>query len=90
MGNAQRIRFDAVISDMGRREDGINVPDAGLKLINELRKLQLNYPILIFSSSRSLPMEPEVKAAGGYGVTSSAVDVIEFLELVRRHQAEPR
>jgi CheY-like chemotaxis protein len=76
--------FDLVISDMGRLENGTYVADAGLKLIRAIRSLGYQTPVIVFSTDRSMALEPEVKEAGGQGITTSAVEVLTYIEFLRR------
>lgn len=75
---------DALITDMGRTENGTYESRAGIQLIKQVRTMGKKVPILVFSTGRAGALEAEVKEAGGIGVTSSAVDVLGFLESVRR------
>lgn len=79
--------FTMVISDLGRKEGGRGNAFAGRDLIQRIRKKGLAVPILIFASSRALEARASLIAAGAEVVTSSAVDVLEF---VRRHSGADR
>jgi CheY-like chemotaxis protein len=71
--------INVIISDMGRFEDGHYQPEAGLKLITSIRDLGI--PILIFSSARYARQNGEaVKTAGAKGVTSSSLELLEWLK----------
>lgn len=72
--------FDAVISDLGREEGGVNNDFAGLDLLNKMYIEKLNIPTLIFAGHRGLAFKQELINAGAYDVTSSGVDVIKFVE----------
>lgn len=73
--------FDAVISNMGRTEEGEYRAKAGISLIEAMREAGINLPIFVYTSAR-VTATNEVIAAGGNGVTDSAV---ELFELLREH-----
>jgi len=80
--------FDAVISDMGRREGGMYQVQAGLNLIRRMRQADILTPFIVYSSQRYADSNrAAVKAAGGDGATSSPV---ELLEWVRGKLAAPK
>jgi CheY-like chemotaxis protein len=70
----------AVISDMGRQEDGDHRPRAGLELIRAMRRIAINVPVFIYTSARSADRtRDEVVAAGGAGATASSVELFELV-----------
>lgn len=72
--------FDAVISDMGRREGGAYRPDAGLILLNAMRKAGFQNPFMVYSSQKYAERNrAEVIAATGDGATSSPVELLEWV-----------
>jgi CheY-like chemotaxis protein len=76
---------DLVITDLGRVENGTFVGDAGLQLIQQARKIGFDKPIYVYSTrAASEQREPEVKAAGGTGITSSPVELLTMLKTGRR------
>lgn len=77
---SKREPFRAVITDMGRREEGSFRPRAGISLIEELRSVGLTVPVFVYTSARSLERaRQEVLAAGGNGATASAVELFELV-----------
>ena len=73
----------AIVSDMGRTEDGKYQRDAGLKLIRLVRQSGIQSPIFIFSSARyAKENQKAVMEAGGNGATSSSLDLLERLKEV--------
>jgi CheY-like chemotaxis protein len=44
-------RYGAILSDMGRTEKGVDVPDAGLRLLRAVRRSGQNIPVLFYTSS---------------------------------------
>jgi CheY-like chemotaxis protein len=77
---AARKDYGAVITDMGRDEDGQHLPLAGLDLVRQLRAAGVRTPVLMFTSSRAVRQHgEEARAAGAQAITSSAVDLVAFL-----------
>ena len=75
-----RTPFDAVITNMGREEEGVSRPDAGLELIRGLRAKHVRSPIFVYTSAPALARtRDEVMAAGADGATSSATELLELL-----------
>jgi hypothetical protein len=78
-----RQAMSVIISDMARQEDGDHRARAGLELIRAMRRISVNVPVLIYTSTRSADRtRADVVAAGGAGTTGSAV---ELFELFSRH-----
>ena len=75
----ERRSFDLVISVLGRRENGVDNPFAGLDLVKALRARGATVPILIFAGPRGLRNREDLLAAGATEVTASAVDVFKFV-----------
>jgi CheY-like chemotaxis protein len=72
--------FDAVISDMGRREGGAYRAEAGLILLGAMRKAGLQVPFMIYSTQRYADRaRRDAAAAGGDGATSSPVELLEWV-----------
>ena len=72
--------FDAVITNMGREEEGVTRPEAGLELVHRLRAKQIRWPIFVYTSAPALARtRDEVIAAGANGATSSATELLELL-----------
>ncbi|MBV9395751.1 MAG: response regulator [Methylobacteriaceae bacterium] len=73
-------RFDGVISDMGRREEGRYVSQAGLMLLKALRDAGYNGPFFVYSSQRAAARNNiDVKESGGDGATSSPLELLEWV-----------
>ena len=72
-------KYDIVISDLGRQEDGIENRFAGIDLTTEIRKTDKNIPILIFAGSRGVQNKKKIIASGVNDVTNSAVEVQRFV-----------
>ena len=74
--------FDAIISDMGRREGLINNPNAGIELIREVRNSGYETPVFIYASTRQAARKSEIAEVGGGGSTSSVTELFELLRTV--------
>lgn len=73
--------FDAVISDMVRRERGGNRYEAGLALLKTLRRSGNALPFLIYTSQEGAEdCDQTVKSAGGDGATASPVELLEWVD----------
>jgi CheY-like chemotaxis protein len=72
--------FDAIISDMGRRESGEYRSQAGLILLKAVRKAGYQMPFLVYSSQKSAARNnEEVRRSGGDGATASPVELKEWI-----------
>jgi CheY-like chemotaxis protein/outer membrane murein-binding lipoprotein Lpp len=76
--------YAAIITDMGRRENGVRNPQAGLALISEVRKRDSRVPIVVYTAqkSRTARLSEQVQALGGNLVTASSIELLEFLHKV--------
>lgn len=72
--------FPAIITDLGRIEDGNENIFAGLDLIKDIRKRGIKTPILVFAGQRGIKHRSMLISAGAEDVTSSGVDVLSFIE----------
>jgi CheY-like chemotaxis protein len=78
--------FSAVITDLGRKENGIDNPNAGLDLLIEMKKIDLNLPTLVFAGPRGISHKKKLLEHGAAEVTVSGVDVFRF---VKKHFRTP-
>ena len=70
----------AIISDMGRLEPSGYEQDAGLTLIRRVREAGASTPIVIYTAPPMVaPLEPEIVAAGGTGITGSSTELIRLI-----------
>jgi CheY-like chemotaxis protein len=77
-------RYGAILSDMGRTENGTNVPDAGIRLLRAVRDSRKNTPVLFFTSSFAASEYAEEAAAQGATViTSSPTILFEYLRALQ-------
>lgn len=66
-------RYHVILSDMGRSENGADVPDTGLRLVKTIRQTDQTVPLLILCSNHALQEYGEkAGAAETTKVTSSA------------------
>jgi CheY-like chemotaxis protein len=73
-------RYDVVITDMGRRENDHDVPNAGLDFIERVREEDATTPIFVYASAAAVNRwEDAITAAGGNGVTSSATELLAMI-----------
>ncbi|MEV0589961.1 response regulator [Nonomuraea cavernae] len=81
-------RFDLVISDMHRVEDGTEEPRAGLKLLREMRSGRRRTP-LIFYTSNAVPFQGDEEiSAYGATVTDTTSDLFAEIRRTLRRQPE--
>jgi CheY-like chemotaxis protein len=72
--------YSAIISDMGRREGLGYRRDAGLLLLDEVRKSGLDVPFMVYSSRRyAAQNNAAVRSHGGDGATASPVELMEWI-----------
>ncbi|OIK29427.1 response regulator [Streptomyces malaysiense] len=71
--------FDAVISDMSRREGTRTNRAAGLDLIRELRAQGDTIPVFVYATARALALRGEITDAGGSGVAGSSTELFGLL-----------
>ena len=75
-----RSSVDAIITDMGRHEEGRRRPTAGLTLIKEARNANIQVPIFVYSSTQSVSRyRDDILNAGGNGATASPLELFEML-----------
>ncbi len=71
---------DIVISDLGRLENGIDNPFAGLELLQAIRRVNKDVPVAIFAGQRGMKYKKRLISEGANEVTSSGVELIKFVE----------
>lgn len=78
----ERTKFDRIVSDMGRNEDGTYNRTAGMDLIRQIRAIDTSTPIIIYSSARAAQQyRTQAIDLGATAVTSSPTELIRLLEL---------
>lgn len=73
-------KFGAVITDLGRVENGVDNPNAGFDLIGRIKSSGDDVPILVFAGRRALEKRRALLEAGAENATNSGVDVLAFVE----------
>ena len=68
--------FGLIISDMGRRESDVDVPDAGLQLLTKVRAMNSGVPFVLYGNVG--PFAEDARAAGATMVTDSTFELVEF------------
>jgi CheY-like chemotaxis protein len=72
--------ISAVITDMGRTEDGITKEEAGIELIVQVRERRQELPVLVYASAPAVARtRAKALEAGATFVTSSATELLEEL-----------
>jgi CheY-like chemotaxis protein len=72
--------YDVVITDIGRKENGEDRPQAGLDFIQRMRKADPKTPVFVYASAAAVGrLSEQITAAGASGATSSATELLEML-----------
>jgi len=75
-------RYDAIISDMGRKEGNKYESSAGLKLLKAIRESDKEIPFAILTRRKTArDMKNEVIAMGGTGITSRSLELFQLLNI---------
>jgi len=67
--------YDVIISDMGRPEGN----RAGYTLLEEIQKMGINTPFIIFSGSNLPEHKAEASKKGAYGSTNNPTELFELV-----------
>jgi CheY-like chemotaxis protein len=74
--------YDVVISDMGRKERGVERPLAGVDLVRRAKERGVLVPIVIYSSPDAVARDGEqARRAGAAAVTASPTELLGMLRL---------
>jgi CheY-like chemotaxis protein len=74
----QKEKYDLIISDMGRGSNHT----AGLELIQKVKELSLNVPIVIYASSRALQTNgPEARRLGAIAAVSGVSEILREVQM---------
>ena len=77
----------AIVTDLGRSEDGEFRSHAGLALLRQLREAEQDQPVLVYTSSRRVELDrQDALEAGAIAVTASPTELFAAL---RRLLATP-
>jgi CheY-like chemotaxis protein len=77
-------RYGLVISDMGRHESGVDVPDAGLRLLTKVRATDAHVPFVLYGNVEQV--SDTARAAGATLVTGSTFELVDFASSVGMFQ----
>jgi CheY-like chemotaxis protein len=81
-------RFDLVISDMHRVEEGVEEPRAGLKLLDELRSRRRSVPLVFYTANAVLLRDNAAVSAYGAVATDTANELFaEVKDILARRDA---
>jgi CheY-like chemotaxis protein len=81
MATLAKEKVGFIISDMGRREEGHYIAQAGLVLLKAARQAGYKQPFVVYSSVKYRDKnDAEVKASGGVGATASPTTLLEWIE----------
>jgi CheY-like chemotaxis protein len=78
LGKLIRNHYDAIISDMSRPPDNL----AGYTLLEEMRKLNVTAPFILYCSSRRPEHVAESMRRGAYGQTNSSDELFRMVYVV--------
>lgn len=77
-------RYGAILSDMGRTENGTDVPDAGMRLLRAIVDSGMNIPVLFYTGSfAASAYGEEAMATGAAVITSSPTVLFEHLQALQ-------
>jgi CheY-like chemotaxis protein len=68
--------YGLIISDMDRHESGVEVPDAGLRLLAKVRASNPATPFVLYGNVG--PFTEDARAAGATQLTDSTFELVEF------------
>jgi hypothetical protein len=71
-----------VITDMERPEKGRDEPQAGLQLLDRIKENRFDIPVFFYCSPVAIQhFEGDILARGAAGVTASALELFEGLDI---------
>src|SRR5262245_5048067 len=75
-------KFDRIITDLSRIEDGINLESAGIDLVRKVKRIHPDIPVVIYCSEpASEDFRSAALGAGASDITPSQTELIEALKL---------
>ena len=72
-------RYDLVVTDLGRREEGGYVTDAGQQLLASMRADNITTPVVCYTSMRGLQQRDALLSSGAMLVTARPSELIDFI-----------
>lgn len=83
LGELSRRTYDAVITDMGRKENGAFNGRAGLELVEAVHEKYPEIGLYVFTTGKMVRnRQAELLDAGATGVTSSSVQLLAMLRVI--------
>jgi CheY-like chemotaxis protein len=80
--------FDVVITDMQRREDGRDKPEAGIELIDRISENHQDLPVYVYCGKWAVEtLGGKARARGARGATASTTQLLEWV-LPRRADSD--
>jgi CheY-like chemotaxis protein len=82
--------IDAIVTDLGRAEDGEFRSHAGLALLRQLHEAEQDQPVLVYTSPRRVELDrQDALDAGAAVVTASPTELFAALRRVRAAAGQP-
>src|SRR5207247_2230654 len=75
LNKVERVKFDVIITDQLRHEDGIRKDRAGYELIGQLRQAGVKVPVIL---STAFPNEEEARRLGFYDTATTQNGLFEL------------
>ncbi|MEQ9919597.1 response regulator [Pectobacterium brasiliense] len=75
LGRINEMKFDLVISDMGRPE-GVR---AGYSLLDEVKRIKPDIPFIIYAGSNDIEHRREANKRGAFGSTNNAYELFNYI-----------
>lgn len=69
--------FNVIITDLGRSTADENDPDAGIHLLNELRRRRIDIPCVVYAGHRAVEQRDQVLAAGAASSTNRPTELFD-------------
>ena len=80
----------AIVTDLGRSEDGEFRSHAGLALLRQLREAEQDQPVLVYTSTRRVELDrQDAMEAGAVTVTASPIELFAALRRLLDHPGGP-
>jgi CheY-like chemotaxis protein len=84
LSDLARMKFDLCISDMERLEEGREVADAGMRLLEKLKSDSPDLPFVFFTSSRSIARyRKQALELGAIDMIKSGMELYRILSSIR-------
>lgn len=77
--HTNRKGFNVVISDLGRKTSEAYDRYAGFRLLEEIRKANINIPVIIYTGASRPEYQAKTKNLGGFGMTNKAQELFRLV-----------